>query len=359
MKRRMSRHAWQIALKPPRLTSSELKSLVASSKMKPARKCDVPCRSLTCSTIRGNPTYKLYVLPKIGIPKTFHNRSKMVLRTHSSLGPTYRQLSAMDRKKIPARNQIFKVKVNSAIIKGTRSASCCPCPTCCPPPGCTLPPPCNQPPKCLQSMTGYYHYPYGFWFCGPYHVSTGPVPIDGPVKPGGVCGPVAGPCNPCAPFNPCGPCAPCGPCGPCPPCGPCAPCAPCAPCVPCGPCGVCAPCGLCALCHAQPAPAAAPQWNTNYTHGSFCNQCGYPKPPAAIPKQTTITENAVPKNLEAKSVDTLPSKVAAQSLSTILDHASTRSTIEIDPTFIKTFPFNKPTFKRTESFKQPTTKKPK
>lgn len=52
----------------------------------------------------------------------------------------------------------------------------CPCPFPCGPYGnscgCNcLPPPCNTPPKCIQYMTGYYYYPYGFWFCGPYHVT--------------------------------------------------------------------------------------------------------------------------------------------------------------------------------------------
>ncbi|XP_041968778.1 predicted GPI-anchored protein 58 isoform X1 [Aricia agestis] len=51
----------------------------------------------------------------------------------------------------------------------------CPCPSPCGPCGCPkgcgcLPPPCNLPPKCIQYMTGYYYYPYGTWFAGPYHV---------------------------------------------------------------------------------------------------------------------------------------------------------------------------------------------
>ncbi|PZC71212.1 hypothetical protein B5X24_HaOG213924 [Helicoverpa armigera] len=82
----------------------------------------------------------------------------------------------------------------------------CPCPCSCPGPckcGCCLPAPCNTPPRCIQYMTGYYYYPYGFWFCGPYHVTGTCVP-GGPVSPGG-------PCQPCAP-NPGGPCGPCNPC---------------------------------------------------------------------------------------------------------------------------------------------------
>ncbi|CAH0403971.1 unnamed protein product [Chilo suppressalis] len=95
-----------------------------------------------------------------------------------------------------------------------RSFSAKPCPFPCGPCGCAkgcncLPPPCNTPPRCIQYMTGYYYYPYGTWFCGPYHVS-------------GTCCPV-GPCGP-------GSCGPCGPCGPCSPCGPCAPCGPCLKC---------------------------------------------------------------------------------------------------------------------------------
>lgn len=88
----------------------------------------------------------------------------------------------------------------SANIAGTIAAACkCPCPfpcgpcgNCC---GCNcLPPPCNTPPKCIQYMTGYYYYPYGFWFCGPYHVS-------------GCCCPV-GPCGGCPCPCPC-PCPKC------------------------------------------------------------------------------------------------------------------------------------------------------
>lgn len=142
-----------------------------------------------------------------------------------------------------------------------RLATCgaCPCP-CCPGccPGCCLPPPCNQPPKCIQYMLGYYYYPYGFWFCGPYHVQGTCCP-GGPVKPcGGPCGPCACPCcaclmstascfpwpEACPPVNcydPCGSCSPfvCGPCAPCGQCGPCGydpRCANCMCCPFCGPC---------------------------------------------------------------------------------------------------------------------------
>uniref|UniRef100_A0A2H1VLV1 SFRICE_007305 n=1 Tax=Spodoptera frugiperda TaxID=7108 RepID=A0A2H1VLV1_SPOFR len=122
----------------------------------------------------------------------------------------------------------------------------CPCPFPCGPCGCPngcncLPPPCNGPPKCIQYMTGYYYYPYGFWFCGPYHVT-------GQCTPVGPCGACPSPCGPCPP--PCGPCPPpcCGPCPP--PCGPCPPPPPC-PCppFPCPPpkCPRC-PCPKCCAC---------------------------------------------------------------------------------------------------------------
>lgn len=66
----------------------------------------------------------------------------------------------------------------------------CECPFPCGPCGC-LPPPCNQPPRCVQYMTGYYYYPYGYWFCGPYHVSgiCAPVGPSEPPKPGSDSGP--------------------------------------------------------------------------------------------------------------------------------------------------------------------------
>uniref|UniRef100_A0A2A4K570 Uncharacterized protein n=1 Tax=Heliothis virescens TaxID=7102 RepID=A0A2A4K570_HELVI len=80
----------------------------------------------------------------------------------------------------------------------------CPCPFPCGPCGCPngcncLPPPCNQPPKCIQYMTGYYYYPYGFWFCGPYHVSGTCTPV----------GPCAAPCPSCPPPCPCAKCCAC------------------------------------------------------------------------------------------------------------------------------------------------------
>ncbi|CAG9574205.1 unnamed protein product [Danaus chrysippus] len=74
----------------------------------------------------------------------------------------------------------------------------CPCPFPCGPcggkDGCNcLPPPCNTPPKCLQYMTGYYYYPYGTWFCGPYHVQGTCCPVGSKAP----C-PCACPCPKCA-----------------------------------------------------------------------------------------------------------------------------------------------------------------
>ncbi|XP_064075958.1 uncharacterized protein LOC135194438 isoform X2 [Vanessa tameamea] len=56
------------------------------------------------------------------------------------------------------------------------AAPCPPCGPCCKK-GCCLPPPCNTPPQCIQYMTGYYYYPYGTWFCGPYHVAGACLPV--------------------------------------------------------------------------------------------------------------------------------------------------------------------------------------
>ncbi|XP_047518922.1 uncharacterized protein LOC125058817 isoform X2 [Pieris napi] len=86
----------------------------------------------------------------------------------------------------------------------------CPCPFPCGPCGCKggcscLPPPCNTPPKCIQYMTGYYYYPYGTWFCGPYHVSGTCVPVPKPgCVPCGKCCPCACICPAGAVFNPSG-----------------------------------------------------------------------------------------------------------------------------------------------------------
>lgn len=61
---------------------------------------------------------------------------------------------------------VFASLVRRYSTKDKPSETCTPC--C----GSSLPPPSNTPPKCIQYVTGYYYYPYGYWFCGPYHVST-------------------------------------------------------------------------------------------------------------------------------------------------------------------------------------------
>ncbi|XP_045530503.1 uncharacterized protein LOC123718139 isoform X1 [Pieris brassicae] len=104
------------------------------------------------------------------------------------------------------RPQLFQYRCYSRVCaaQALHAAGTCSC----------LPPPCDCPPKCIQYMTGYYYYPYGTWFCGPYHVTGTCTPCGGPVTTGGPCGP-GGPC----PGTPCGlpgigPCK-CGPCLPC------------------------------------------------------------------------------------------------------------------------------------------------
>lgn len=124
----------------------------------------------------------------------------ILLNSHKRLFSTYSTVS-------PPQNPAYSA------IKNISATCACPAPCSC------LPPPCNTPAKCLQYMTGYYYYPYGTWFCGPYHVKTGPCgPCSGPVNPGGPCGP-----SPPCPGGPCGPArvSPCGPCGPLSCCGVC------------------------------------------------------------------------------------------------------------------------------------------
>ncbi|XP_073964145.1 uncharacterized protein isoform X2 [Choristoneura fumiferana] len=58
---------------------------------------------------------------------------------------------------------------------------CNPCGTCLPPPGG------NHAPQCLQYMTGYYYYPYGTWFCGPFHVAGKCVPVSSTCVPPQCC----------------------------------------------------------------------------------------------------------------------------------------------------------------------------
>lgn len=58
---------------------------------------------------------------------------------------------------------------------------CNPCGTCLPPPGG------NHAPQCLQYMTGYYYYPYGTWFSGPFHVHGKCVPVSSTCVPPQCC----------------------------------------------------------------------------------------------------------------------------------------------------------------------------
>lgn len=143
---------------------------------------------------------------------------------------------------------------STALFKRTFSSKPCPCPCGC---GCgcgCLPPPCNTPPKCIQYMTGYYYYPYGFWFCGPYHVS--------------------------------GTCCPCGPCSP-------------------GKGGVCCACSKCCCCTCCPGVCGvvSPQANPR----SFSAKSTYPQPfPQVISQQTLGVANQSPAS-QSKSPFYYPS----------------------------------------------------
>ncbi|KAF9407395.1 hypothetical protein HW555_012584 [Spodoptera exigua] len=130
-----------------------------------------------------------------------NNPSKTRSISHELLNPLARYASSTPNF-VPCHH--FHTTKKSEFAKAcTPPCGCgCPCPFPCGPHGCPgcncLPPPCNQPPKCIQYMTGYYYYPYGFWFCGPYHVT-------------GTCTPV-GPCGPSCPASPPCPCAKCCAC---------------------------------------------------------------------------------------------------------------------------------------------------
>ncbi|KAJ0169734.1 hypothetical protein K1T71_014340 [Dendrolimus kikuchii] len=208
----------------------------------------------------------------------------------------------------------------------------CGCPI---PRKCSLPQPCNQPPKCLQYMPGYYYYPYGNWFCDPYHVKGACMP-GGPWQPASSCSPKppssCGPCGtsppiscttckPCMctaccfipelprnktknsltrPFKSCGPCSTSNPfvfsgpcykpcygsyfprslCSPCRPrkpfgvCGPCGPWGPCRPCIPNRTYGPCA-CWLpwsCGPC--TPPTPSKPHGPSGPCCCSPCGPCG-------------------------------------------------------------------------------------
>ncbi|CAH2062515.1 unnamed protein product, partial [Iphiclides podalirius] len=307
-----------------------------------------PRRCFSCAALTSHPSEKdiLLTADSMATSQTqvtalpgLYNRSSDVrlsaVRKQSSNHPPHSSSKCLDERPDA-----------SSLIKGACAASSCP--TGCCPTNCCMPPPCNQPPKCLQNMTGYYHYPYGFWFCGPYNVNTGPVPCDGPVRPGGPCGPVAGPCP-----NFHGMC----PCKTCPPCGPCAPSGAC---VPCGPCGLC---GICGLCH---TPSA--QSGMGYSHN--CASCGlhtnatYWRTPhqPSIPVDASTISQAASTNMSTRHgpVGSCPEpEVLTESLATeqpsskvsyeTLGGLPPSGSIKIDPDFVKKYPFNKPTFKPRET----------
>ncbi|CAG4958349.1 unnamed protein product [Colias eurytheme] len=88
-------------------------------------------------------------------------------------------------KNIPVCHNQVNIKYTSLRSYSKACDAGCPCPFPCGPCGCKcgcscLPPPCNTPPRCIQYMTGYYYYPYGTWFCGPYHVQGTCVPVPRP-----------------------------------------------------------------------------------------------------------------------------------------------------------------------------------
>lgn len=83
---------------------------------------------------------------------------------------------------------------NNIYTISLRNYSSCPCTPCY---GSYLPPPGNYPAKCIYYITGVYYYPYGFWFCGPQHVTGGCTPCCRP------------PCVPCCSCNPPTLCAAC------------------------------------------------------------------------------------------------------------------------------------------------------
>ncbi|XP_053623443.1 keratin-associated protein 16-1-like isoform X2 [Plodia interpunctella] len=241
----------------------------------------------------------------------------------------------------------------------------CPCPCPCGAPGQSpcpclggscLPPPCNVPAKCLQNMTGYYYYPYGTWFCGPYHVKTAPTPCCGPVSPGGPCGPnppnPGGPCGPCGigPCGPCGPCCgPCGPCGPC--CGPCGPCGcvppfGCGPCCcgPCGPCG-CVPCGGCPFfgpctnCPCGPIPCGPVSPDGPIDPSKLA-----PPPSCAVPAAATTAKKANIDAVDCFCKASLAARAQDNKLKTEDEKpakAPNTTPIYSNPNIIKGFPYNK------------------
>ncbi|XP_032525950.2 nascent polypeptide-associated complex subunit alpha, muscle-specific form-like isoform X1 [Danaus plexippus] len=218
-------------------------------------------RSISCPCLRPN-----------GNDRPVHIKRAASAISLKDIAPRFRIPGVVFNQITPNFMQLRAASTSSA-IKDITSVCACPCAPC----GCNcLPPPCNTPAKCLQYMTGYYYYPYGTWFCGPYHISTGPCgPCAGPVRPDG-CG---GPAPPC-PGGPCGPAC----IGPCKPCGPCI-CGPCGACGPCGPCGPLSCCGFCGIGNSFPNyPPGSP-----YDFSSFNAYGAYgpytPQPPPMFPNQ--------------------------------------------------------------------------
>lgn len=152
-------------------------------------------KSISCPSLNSRTVEKNFVLRQTS--------SAFVFRECKSLFQKCRTLThCMEINLIQIRAASTSATEKTAYaVKNIGSVCACPSPNCC------LPPPCNTPAKCIQYMTGYYYYPYGTWFCGPYHVSTGSCPCSGPVKPSGPC-----PGVPCAPVC-CKPLSCCGVCG--------------------------------------------------------------------------------------------------------------------------------------------------
>lgn len=191
-----------------------------SKRLSPVRRRHEPRRTLRVQLSMSCPTLVPETRPKICVAVRHLSPPRTRL-------PNAHQFSASPF----LANCANLLRATNVTAMSTRSyskpCSCgCPCPFPCGPCGCPggcscLPPPCNTPPRCIQYMTGYYYYPYGTWFCGPYHVT-----------------------GTCTPIGPCGPGGPCGPCK----CGP-----------PCGPCCIC-PATACTMpIMGTPGPSPAPQ----------------------------------------------------------------------------------------------------
>lgn len=111
-------------------------------------------------------------------------------------------INSISRKLHTAYSSPDLFKKSAGCIVPSRNYAECPCTPCC---GQYLPPPSNCPAKCIQYVTGYYYYPYGFWFCGPYHVTGACCPCGG-----GCRAPCCAPCPKCcAPSCICPTCAAC------------------------------------------------------------------------------------------------------------------------------------------------------